>query len=325
MSSHLFRSSRLPSGNPEPASPHHMVSLSQTHTSTPSDKSNLQIIKVLSSSRFPVILVEDNASSHILVLKLFPLSQGNLAKAFLHEASVLNLVHPNLIRMHHAFPRYSLQANNSLLSAVTMEHASNGDLCRLLKTAPHHLSEEAVRTLFSKLIDGLEYLHDKGLAHLDLKPENLFLEEDFNLKIGDFDQATAIRNGCTQSKGTPNYRAPEVQEENCSNLAAADVFSAGVVLFTMKSRVPPYMERRHVNGPNLYEELIKQDNSRFWEIHCKAQKNEEFFSESFKDLFAKMLDPVPENRLSIAEIKKSKWYNGSILGREGLKEELSRL
>lgn len=305
-----------------------MDSLSQAYESN-FDQSSLKLVKVLCSSRFPVILVEDSVFSQIFVLKLFPLYEGNtITRAFLHETSVLNLApHPNLIRIHCAFPKFSLAGEtpqDSSISAVLMEYADNGDLCRLLKTAPCNLSEEAVRTLFHQLVDGLEFLHSQGLAHLDIKPDNLMLGEDFTLKIGDFDQITMIEHAYTPSKGTPGYRAPEVRNQQCFNLPAADIFSAGVVLFAMKSRVPPFAEGKLSKCLDLYQELYRE-NSRFWEIHCKAQNDAQFFSESFKDLFIQMLHPYPEKRPTIMEIRNSEWFNGPILDQKSLKEELTRL
>jgi serine/threonine protein kinase len=317
-------SSSLPYGELDLSTSPKVHNLSQMSSIT-LESARLNLAKVLSKSRFPVLLVEDKDFPQSYALKLFPMSKGSLPTSFLNEILVLNLEHDNLIELQSAFPQFSLESNSSQpssISAILMEYALHGDLCNLLRTASKDLSEEAVRTLFHQLLDGLEYLHSQGLAHLDLKPDNLLLGEDFTLKIGDFDQVTPIQDSCTTSKGTPGYRAPEVKRQTCKNLCAADIFSAGVVLFIMKSRVPPYAEGKLFA---LYNELIKEKNSRFWEIHCQAKKDKQFFSESFKDLFTQMLQPVPENRPSISEIKKSEWYNGPTLDQKSLKEELSRL
>jgi len=288
------------------------------------DEASFKLVKVLSSSRFPIILVEKGSYPQLFVLKLFPLCEGNLTRAFLQEASVMELIHPNVIKLHQALPRFSFADNDSdesSCSAILMEHAANGDLCRLLKTASNHLTEAGVRTLFHQLLSGLEHLHTQGFAHLDIKPDNIFFDNTFTLKIGDFDQATMMQDGYTHSRGTAGYRAPEVKGQKCCNLSAADIFSAGVVLFVMKSRVPPYIEGK-LSNVDLYEELTKEDNCNFWNIHCKAQKNDMFFDNSFKDLFVKMIDPIPENRPSIWDIKQSFWYNGPILSQEDLRKEL---
>jgi len=289
------------------------------------NKFDLKITKVLSSNRFPIILVEDPTNSEFFVLKLFPLLEGRLAQSFLQETSALGLDHPNIIKLHQGFPKYPWGSEGNYISAVLMEYAYQGDLLKLLKGAASGLSEEAVRTLFHQLLNGIEYLHNQGLAHLDLKPDNLFLNEDFILKIGDFDQATPIQHNFTLSQGTPGYRSPEIKQQSCLNLPAADIFSAGVVLFVMKSRVPPFVEGKLFKNISLYEELSKGDKANFWEIHTKIQNNEAFYSEAFRDLIEQMLHEDPECRPSIEQIKKSEWFQGEILELQDLRAELLSL
>jgi len=298
-----------------------MLDLFQSYTN--SHKFDFKITKVLSSNRFPIILVEH--ASDYLVLKLFPLFQGQLTHSFLQESSALGLEHPHILKLHHSFTKYPWGDNGNSISAVLMEHALQGDLLKLLKSANSGLSEEAVRTLFHQLLSGLEYLHDQGLAHLDLKPDNLFLDENFILKIGDFDQVTPILNGFTYSHGTANYRAPEIKQQNCLNLPAADVFSAGVILFVMKSRVPPFIEGKLFKNANLYDELSKGNKENFWEVHTKVQNTEGFYGEAFRNLIENMLHPDPECRPSIEEIRKSEWFQGSVLELQDLRAELAGL
>lgn len=52
---------------------------------------------------------------------------------------------------------------------------------------------DEARRFFNQLMDGVNYLHNKGVAHRDLKPENLLLDEHDNLKISDFGMATMFR------------------------------------------------------------------------------------------------------------------------------------
>lgn len=64
-------------------------------------------------------------------------------------------------------------------------------------------------------MEGMEYLHKKNIAHLDLKLDNLFMDSDFNLKIGDFDISKHDSESEYLSKGTRNYRPPEIISETC--------------------------------------------------------------------------------------------------------------
>lgn len=104
--------------------------------------------------------------------------------------------------------------------------------------------ESVARFYFKQLIDGLDYLHSSGIAHRDLKPDNLLLTKDFVLKIADFGYSKALsetRRGLTKSRvGTDAYMAPEVLYGHAYFPICADLFSCGVILFILYTGHPPF-------------------------------------------------------------------------------------
>eukprot|EP00330_Aristerostoma_sp_ATCC50986_P010858 CAMPEP_0114599592 /NCGR_PEP_ID=MMETSP0125-20121206/22106_1 /TAXON_ID=485358 ORGANISM="Aristerostoma sp., Strain ATCC 50986" /NCGR_SAMPLE_ID=MMETSP0125 /ASSEMBLY_ACC=CAM_ASM_000245 /LENGTH=314 /DNA_ID=CAMNT_0001806765 /DNA_START=102 /DNA_END=1047 /DNA_ORIENTATION=- len=305
---------------------------------------NLELVRVLSRSRYPILLVKDSLSSNLFVTKLYPHLKGGISHGFLNETNLLDLSHPNIIEAVSSHRQLKLDCVPQLsnVSGLLLNYASKGDLCELLFSSKTALTDGAIRTIFGQILDGLNYLHNQG------KP-TIFLNENYQVKIADFDQSVIIDDGAPSSKGTPGYRAPEVLNGNCENPVAADIFSLGVILFNLKSRVPPYAEGKLFKGKDLYDELIKDDNSEFWKIHEKAQNDDiffsesfkslikrmlapnpqdrpTFFSESFKSLIKRMLAPNPQDRPTLAEIKKSEWFSQTeMLTQDGLAEELSML
>ena len=96
-----------------------------------------------------------------------------------------------------------------------MNLAKYGDLYRLVEYN-ERLSESLVRHLFQQLIEGLEYLHKKGVVHRDIKPENLLIDEEFRLIIADFNFATRLTIDSSGSKSGPGqkYQESHLAQEN---------------------------------------------------------------------------------------------------------------
>eukprot|EP00291_Cryptomonas_curvata_P024345 CAMPEP_0172173332 /NCGR_PEP_ID=MMETSP1050-20130122/12989_1 /TAXON_ID=233186 /ORGANISM="Cryptomonas curvata, Strain CCAP979/52" /LENGTH=139 /DNA_ID=CAMNT_0012845063 /DNA_START=482 /DNA_END=897 /DNA_ORIENTATION=+ len=96
-----------------------------------------------------------------------------------------------------------------------MEYCDRGDLAehfKALRLNQHpYISEPVVRLWMEQLLQALEYLHSSGILHCDIKPHNVFMTSQGDLKLGDFGLATALARGKITSRvGTPSYIAPEV-------------------------------------------------------------------------------------------------------------------
>lgn len=130
------------------------------------------------------------------------------------------------------------------VSYILQEYADNGDMFDFITNTEAHNDEKLIRTFFNRIIAGLELLHKrKHTAHLDIKLENLLLDKDFNLKITDFDLSRDLSQTITNPIGSPTYRPPEFKDGNSRFLEAGDIYSAGIVLFTMKTGgALPYLE-----------------------------------------------------------------------------------
>jgi serine/threonine protein kinase len=198
-----------------------------------------------------------------------------------------------------------------------MEFAPYSDFFDLLITKHIQFDEMLARTYFHQLINGLEYLHSKNVAHLDIKPENLLLAENFQLKITDFDSSVINDETNILPMGTLYYRAPELIDMTCQNPKAADIYSAGIVLFLFLSGgVLPHVEHKLFEGLDLLD-LLENHNEIFWEKHCEKQKRpSSFFNPEFRSLFNSMTKANPKERATLAEIKNSEWYNGPIYNEE---------
>jgi len=266
-------------------------------------------------------------------MKIFGFKGDKAHPYFKNETRFSCLKHPNVINVvHHEAEKDTLTRGElKKVSYILMEYAPHGDFFDFVTKNRDSLDEKLVRTYFRQLIEGIEYLHSAQVAHLDLKPENLLLGADLNLKIADFDLSHVIGDGKILSRGTRYYRGPEFFKAGPADpeLKApfqSDIYSAGVILFILKSGgIYPHSENTPLEGIDLVD-LMYNNNSEFWKKHCEIQeRRSSFYEKEFKDLFNAMVKANPEERISIQEIKKSKWYNGPVYTPVELQQRMKKI
>lgn len=137
------------------------------------------------------------------------------------------LRHENIIR------HYQL-INTSHRLIIAMEYAPNGTVFDLLEKKKR-LSENESRDIFSQLIRALVYCHSLGIAHRDLKLENLLLDENFRLKLSDFGFARNVKSDelCMTFCGSSPYASPEILKNVPYDPMQSDVWATGIILFAI--------------------------------------------------------------------------------------------
>jgi len=295
------------------------------------DNPNFSYVKKLSDAKFPVYLVSYNRTGHYYAMKIFPWEDEAPTPFFTNEVRFSQFQHPNIVNIvHYDFEQdTSSAAKATKISYLLMEYAKYGDFFDVIISYKIPFNEMLVRTYFHQLIEGVETLHSQGAAHLDLKLENLLMDENYCLKIADFDLSYIYGDGKVKTRGTKNFRAPEMYNGTCTNPKAADVYSAGIILFLFKTEgLVPYKEDDNENEGEPksldMDVMMKTDPKKFWEKHAEfLGKKVSFFSEDFKSLFMRMTKPRPEERPTIAQIKSSRWYNKEVYSEEGLHAYMS--
>lgn len=192
------------------------------------------------------------------------------------------------------------------------------------------LDEKVARTFFRQIVSGLEALHNKNIAHRDIKPQNILMTKDFVCKLADIGSGSRFRESRlmkTCRVGTRGFQAPELLcGKNYSK--KCDTFSLGVTLFVLMSKTMPCREEATVQDP-LYVYMAAKKYSDYWAKFSRGNIN---FSPELNVLLQGMLAYQPVERMNINDtareggsvpgIKSSAWYRGEVYTQEELKSVL---
>lgn len=279
-----------------------------------------------------VFLAKENYTEAKVALKVF----DSMEETSRREAELLNgLDHPRIIKVTHHTVLDSDEARAYLpehqqLSVIAMEYAAKGDLLSLIE-AFGRFPEMVARSYFKQLLDAIEYLHAQGIAHEDIKPENILIDAEFNLKLADFGTAGRFSQDASKTGvlGTPLYFCPEKHLETEYNPFKADLFSLGMVLFIMVTGNLPFEAATEEDC--LYNLIIEGKFDEFWKTHEQLKEAQDghlpkgMFKESFKSLLNRLFNYDPCERLTINEIKQSEWVRGLSLEDKKLTDFVSQI
>ena len=207
------------------------------------------------------------------------------------EITILQkLKHKNIIQL------YEIMETNKCLYII-MEYCEGKELFDYI-SSKKHLSEKEACRYFQQIINGVEYLHLSKVTHRDLKPENLLLDNkkrilisDFGLSILSKDYNSLLTTPC----GTPSYAPPEMLSGKQYNGIYSDIWSCGIILYTMLVGNLPCSESKE---DLIYKNIIT--HNYFYP---------ENLSDDAIDLIEHILKIKPEERYGFDEIKAHPWFN----------------
>lgn len=169
------------------------------------------------------------------------------------------------------------------------------------------LDEDIGNTIFNQILEAVEYCHGKNIYHRDIKLDNILFDDSFMPKLCDFGFAIecAPTKPLSDFVGTKCYMAPELRATKTYLAPHVDTFALGVSLFQMVVGVKPFDEASQNNI--YYKPIYNKDYDRFWNnvdiIMKKRISGYKKLSQDFKNLFIKMVEFEPNNRISIKDIK----------------------
>ena len=182
------------------------------------------------------------------------------------------------------------------------------DLFKVVEKFGPIADQQLVIGIFYQLLSAVKTIHDKNIAHLDIKPDNIFISQDFTLKLGDFGLSQSSFMPITYKVGTRSYMAPEIFNSPCSfDGVKADIFALGVVLYVMIFGVPPFNEAR-LECPYYKLRCLRPD--WFFKRHpvTKNQFNDGLIEDDLQQILLKMLSPETERPSTIAEVLSHQFF-----------------
>ena len=210
------------------------------------------------------------------------------------EISILKkLNHYNIIKLYNI-----IHTDNFIF--LIQEYVPNGELLHFLESSENiNLSEKDICKIYQQIISGIEYLHEVGIAHRDLKLENILLNFKNDIKIIDFglsnkynkDNEELLQSSC----GSPCYAAPEMIKGAKYHGVDTDIWSSGIILYLMLCKTFPFNDK---NNSKLYQKIL---SGKF--------NLPSYLSNEAKDLLSKLLKVNPTERIKLNEIKKHPWFN----------------
>ena len=215
----------------------------------------------------------------------------------LYETNLMRgLCHPSVTKILETFEceKYML---------IIMEYISGGNLQNFVKKR-RKLCEKTAKILFRQIIQGIRYIHSRGIVHRDIKLENILLDLNNIIKICDFGVGklikpnTILKDQC----GTPVYMAPEILKGNGYKGFPVDVWSAGVALYIMLSGTLPFNKDK--------------DHDLEYSILNNNIKEIKDISDEGNNLLKNILEKDPNKRYTCNQILEHPWLNSNLVDDE---------
>lgn len=216
------------------------------------------------------------------------------------ELNVLKtLDNPYIVKLHDVI----IDTNYNNIYFI-LDYYPKGDFAKFLNHKP--LKEKYCRKYMKQLSQGLEYLLNKDILHRDLKPQNILLTNEYNIKITDFGFAKQVDKNSliTTLCGSPMYMAPEIINKQDYDIKS-DLWSVGVILYEMVYGYVPF-------NVSTFLELIKRINNKEIEYTNKKIK----ISDDCLELMKSLLTKEPPKRISWEDFFNHKWFKNDELLRQ---------
>uniref|UniRef100_A0A8C2KU41 MAP/microtubule affinity-regulating kinase 3 n=1 Tax=Cyprinus carpio TaxID=7962 RepID=A0A8C2KU41_CYPCA len=254
---------------------------------------NYRLLKTIGKGNFAKVkLARHILTGREVAIKIIDKTQLNptsLQKLFREVRIMKGLNHPNIVQLFEV-----IETEKTLY--LVMEYASGGEVFDYL-VSHGRMKEKDARAKFRQIVSAVHYCHQKNIVHRDLKAENLLLDADSNIKIADFGFSNEFKLGSKLDTfcGSPPYAAPELFQGKKYDGPEVDIWSLGVILYTLVSGSLPF------DGQNLKELRERVLRGKY--------RVPFYMSTDCESILRRFLVLNPTKRCTLEQIMKDKWMN----------------
>lgn len=200
---------------------------------------------------------------------------------------------------------------------MILELMRGGDMIsRISKMPQRRLSESSAKFFFIQICEALKYLHDKGITHRDIKPDNILLateDEDTLLKVTDFGLSKFVKKNSIMKTlcGTPQYVAPEIltTRGKGSYTKKVDIWSMGCCLYACLAGCVPFTGGDNGDIQNIANDIVRGS------LRFDPQRWQNV-SQSAQNVVTWCLTKNPAKRPSIEDLRDHRWlFDESVIKR----------
>jgi serine/threonine protein kinase len=259
---------------------------------TPKIIGSLAFVRVLgrgsSGVVFLAVHVETEENYAVKVMSKQFLIDRNAVARFKREVTIFSsLDSPHVVKF------YDCLDDDDLVYLVT-EFCELGTMESVL-LRPGGCAEHSAVHFVRQLLEGVRYLHSQGIAHRDLKPQNIMVDSRFNLKLADFGFAIETSAGLQMTRcGSPIFSAPEVISGQPYDPQCADMWSLGVVVFLLVTGTIPWKD-------------VTNDKSLIYDIQTAKYHVPEHLSPNFANFVGGLMHPRPMLRFTANQALAHPW------------------
>uniref|UniRef100_A0A5K3EWB8 non-specific serine/threonine protein kinase n=1 Tax=Mesocestoides corti TaxID=53468 RepID=A0A5K3EWB8_MESCO len=252
-----------------------------------------KLIRTLGSGNFAKVKLAQHITTKkevaVKVIDKGKLNEASLSKLFREVRVMKQLNHPNIVKLYEV-----IESERHVY--LVMEFAANGELFEYL-VSNGRMREKDARIKFRQIVSAVQYCHQKNIVHRDLKAENLLLDADYNIKLADFGFSNTFRPDKKLDTfcGSPPYAAPELFLGKKYTGPEVDVWSLGVILYTIVAGYLPFDAQ---NLRDLRERVLRG-----------KYRIPFYMSTDCEMLLKRMLVLNPEKRHSLLSVMEDKWTN----------------